>query len=32
MEVLHDPAFRPRVVGMSGYDFSDSGQIIGSST
>jgi len=32
MAVFHDPAFRPRVVEMSGYDFSDSGQIICSST
>ena len=32
MAVFHDPAFRLRVVGMSGYDFSDSGQIICFST
>lgn len=32
MAVFHDPAFRLRVGGMSGYDFSDSGQIICFST
>ena len=32
MAVFHDPAFRLRVVEMSGYDFSDSGQIICLST
>ena len=32
MDVLHDPAFRQRVEGMSRYDFSDSGRVLYSTT
>jgi len=32
MDVLHDPAFRLRVEGVSRYDFSDSGRIMYSTT